>query len=251
MRDPLQPPRRSPRRWFVERVGWPLLDIRDSLLRPARPQQSAAKVNFRTRFRWAMLDFWDPIANRLDRVRRHVRLHPAVGLVAIVPVAIVAGILYAALIHDAGGSGPDHSAVVAAQPDGSTDQIAVRGAIADSSGDRAARERRARRARRAERHRRAVHRRNVARRHSAAKRHRAAARKRATRRARARRARRHRSAPSAPAQATPVTTAPPATPAAPPRSSTPSSPAPSAPSRPPRQPQQPQPSPGVQFDDSG
>jgi hypothetical protein len=244
---------RKVHRWFQQRIAWPLLDLRDWLLRrdrtkPLYEEQRPSRV---MRLRWRLLDAWDRSALSRHMPRfggQHRRRAGAVAFVAL-PVAVAAALGLAALGSDSGR--PSTAPATAKEPPA---QVVVAGVEASSTdaaaADRERADRAARRQRAADRRQRAADRRHraVRRDRAAARRHRAAARKRAARRKHS-----HRSSPA------PVrTTTPPATVVS---SPAPQPAAPSAPPRPHAPSRQPssggggggssQPSPGVKFDDAG
>jgi hypothetical protein len=235
---------------------WPLLDLRDFVLRRRHDKPAMYAVHHvprRVRLRWALLDFYDRVRGALARGLRPAAL-------ALLLLAVMGGVAYAALSGSGANEGqppaegaPARAAANAPSPP----RIEVAGVV-DSSEARAERRAERRAAKRRAAKRRALRERRADRRRAAAHR-RAAARKRAKKRARAH------SAPT-PA-ATPSNPAPPAPVSSPPGSSggggssQNSAPAPTRPpssggggggggggSSPPRQPQS---NPGVEFDDQG
>jgi hypothetical protein len=265
MRTSGPPIRLKARRIVEQRIVWPLLDLRDFVLRRDRhdkPLYPVHHVPRWVRMKWAVLDFFDGAAEPVKAHRRHhahehrderrIGLARAVQL-AVIPVALLAG-LAVALIGSGGSSGSPAAATV--PPPKPPAQVQVAG-VSDSSAER--RERRAARRERAADHRRALRRKRAAIR----RRHAALRRKHAASAAKKRRERAKNAAPASPApDGTPSTDtpssgdsqAPPATtPSAPPPASSP----PRTPSggggggKPKPPPKQPQPSPGVDFDDTG
>jgi hypothetical protein len=244
------------RRLWEQKLLWPLLDLRDFVLRrgdDSKPLYAVHHVSRWVRFRWAMLDAWDKVRFSVGRVRA---TRFATAAAAVLALALLGGAAYAAF--SGGGEQGSGSETADATPAKrvaapAPPRIEVAGVIESSEKISE------RKAKRAERRRAA--RRRAERRERAADRRRAA-RRRAAKRKRAARAR------SAPVPASAPAETPPPTPAAdPPSTNTqPSapSPAPAPPAPPPssgggggggggggRPPSQPQPSPGVEFDDTG
>lgn len=92
MRPPGPPRRTRLRRFLAEKLVWPLLDVRDFVLRRKHrpPLYAVHHVARRVRFRWAVLDAWDKLWAPFARVRRLARARPAV------PAAALGALLLAA-----------------------------------------------------------------------------------------------------------------------------------------------------------